>query len=228
MKSPLLRTGIVVAVLMMAASVFAVVLRPTQKIADASPKIDLENMIPQHFGEWQEEKLLSTHIVNPQTKEMLDKLYNQTLSRTYRNEQGYRVMLSVAYGGDQRDAMQVHKPEICYPAQGFVLDGKTTAMLSLANTVIPVTRVATHAGQRREPITYWTTIGDRTVQGGIHKKLVEMSYGLTGKIPDGMLVRVSSIDTDTPHGYAIHDRFIDQMVSAVSPDARQRLIGVAP
>ena len=52
MKFPLLRTGIVVAVLMMAACVLAVVLRPTQMIADAIPKIDLETVIPRQFGGW--------------------------------------------------------------------------------------------------------------------------------------------------------------------------------
>ena len=228
MKFPLLRTGIVVAVLMMAASVFAVVLRPTQMIADASPKIDLETVIPRQFGEWGEETLKSSLVVNPQQAELLRKLYSQTLSRTYRNEQGYRIMLSLAYGGDQRDAMQLHKPEICYPAQGFVLDEKASAALRFEGISIPITRVATHMGQRREPITYWATVGNQAVKSGIHKKLVEMSYGLTGKIPDGMLIRVSSIDPDTQQAYRIHDAFIDQMLSAVAPAQRQRLVGSPP
>lgn len=210
---------------MFAATALAVVLRPTQKIADQGPRIDLAAMIPQRFGDWEEEKVAVGQIVNPQTKELLDKLYSQMLSRTYRNGQGYRIMLSVAYGGDQSDAMQVHKPEVCYPAQGFQLEDKTSAVLSIANASIPVTRLVTHLGQRHEPITYWTTVGDRTVKNGIHKKLVEMSYGLTGKIPDGMLVRVSSIDPDARSAYLVHEKFIDQMVSAVTADGRLRLIG---
>ncbi|MDQ5918827.1 MAG: hypothetical protein QG660_1942, partial [Pseudomonadota bacterium] len=85
---------------------------------------------------------------------------------------------------------------------------------------------ATSLGQRQEPVTYWTTVGDHVVKsGGIHKKLVEMSYGLTGKIPDGMLVRASSIDPDTANAYQMHDRFSKQMLEALAPEAQKRLAG---
>lgn len=218
-------TGILLAGLMMAASVFAVVLRPTHKLADQGPKIELETLIPSAFGEWHEEKRANVLIVDPQQRELLDKIYSQTLTRTYKNDQGYRIMLSIAYGSDQSDAMQVHKPEVCYPAQGFTLEGKTAATLVLGKDTIPTTRVATSLGQRREPVTYWTTVGDKAVGSGIHKKLVEMSYGLTGNIPDGMLIRVSSIDPDTAGAYRIQDRFAKQMLEALAPDARRRLAG---
>lgn len=48
-------------------------------------------------------------VVNPQTQELLDKLYSQILTRTYVNAKGYRIMLSLAYGSDQRGALQAHK-----------------------------------------------------------------------------------------------------------------------
>ena len=32
---------------------------------------------------------------------------------------GRQIMLSIAYGEDQRDGMKLHYPEVCYPAQGF-------------------------------------------------------------------------------------------------------------
>ena len=52
---------------------------------------------------------------------IINKIYNQTLTRTYINPRGDRIMLSIAYGRDQSDALQMHKPELCYPAQGFRL-----------------------------------------------------------------------------------------------------------
>lgn len=225
---PLLRTGILIAALMFAAAALAVVMRPSHKLADQGPKIDLETMIPRDFGGWREEILSKALIVDPQQKELLDTIYSQLLSRTYRNDQGYRIMLSIAYGNDQSDSMQVHKPEICYPAQGFVLENKTAGSLAFGKSAIPITRIATTLGQRREPVTYWTTVGDQTVKSGIHKKLVEMSYGLTGKIPDGMLVRVSSIDPDTAKAYRLQDQFAQQMLEALAPDARKRLTGNNP
>lgn len=218
--------NIVLLVLMLASAGLAVAMRPTQKIADHGPKVVLETMIPHAFGEWQEEKQSGTQIVDPQTKEMLDKLYSQTLSRTYVNGSGYRVMLSIAYGNDQSDSMQVHKPEICYPAQGFALQGKQSGTLVVKNGEIPVIRIITTLGQRNEPVTYWTTIGDKVVKpGGIHKKLAEMSYGLSGKIPDGMLIRVSSVDAQSDNAYQIQNRFSAQMLEALAPEHRQRLTG---
>ncbi len=211
--------------LMLAASGLAMALRPTHKIADQGPKVELETMIPRAFADWREEPLSSAQIVDPQQQELIDKIYNQTLTRTYVNSNGYRVMLSIAYGSDQSDSMQVHKPEVCYPAQGFSLLSKQVGSLALNNGAVPVTRILAVLGQRSEPVTYWTTIGDRVVQGGINKKLIEMTYGLTGKIPDGMLIRVSSIDPETNRAYEIQNRFSAQMLDALTPEYRKRLTG---
>ncbi len=217
--------NVILLVLMLAASGLAVALCPTHKIADQGPKIELETMIPRAFGDWREEQQSSAQIVDPQTKEMIEKIYNQTLTRTYANANGYRIMLSIAYGNDQSDSMQMHKPEVCYPAQGFTLHNKQTGNLTVANGLIPVTRILTSLGQRSEPVTYWTTIGDRVVQGGVNKKIIEMSYGLTGKIPDGMLIRVSSIDAEAEKAYEIQNRFSAQMIGALAPENRQRFTG---
>ncbi len=212
-------------ILMLAASGLALALRPTYKIAEQHSPIDLELMIPQKFGEWRAEKENLVQIVDPQQQEVIDKIYTQTLSRTYVNNRGYRIMLAIAYGDDQRDTMQVHYPEVCYPAQGFSLSDKQNGMLTTVNGVIPVTRILTSLGPRNEPVTYWTTIGDRVVRSGIQKKLAEMSYGLNGKIPDGMLIRFSSIDGNADNAYEMQTQFADQMLGALTPEYRKKLNG---
>ena len=127
-------------------------------------------------------------------------------------------MLAIAYGDDQRDSMQMHYPEVCYPAQGFSLQAKQRGTLATASGSIPVTRILTNLGQRNEPVTYWTTVGDKVFQGGFQKKLAEMSYGLNGKIPDGMLIRVSSIDADVRQCVEMQTQFADQMLGALTPE----------
>ena len=211
--------------LMVAASGLAVAMRPTHKIADMGPPVKLETMIPTRFGEWQEEPQNQTLIVDPQQKEMIDKLYNQTLTRTYINPQGYRVMLSIAYGSDQSDAKQVHKPEVCYPAQGFQLKNKQHGQLEIQGTTIPVTRIETSLGQRNEPVTYWITVADRVVGPGLDKKLTEMSFGLQGKIPDGLLFRISSIDSESNQAYEKQNAFAGQLLGSLTPENRQKFIG---
>jgi EpsI family protein len=212
-------------ILMVAASGLAIAMRPTHKIAEMGPAVKLESMIPESFGEWREEKQNQALIVDPQQKEMIDLIYAQTLSRTYVNPEGYRIMLSIAYGSDQSDAKQVYKPEICYPAQGFTLKNKQYGQLVLQNTTIPVTRIETSLGERNEPVTYWITVGDRVVGPGLNKKLVEMGFGLRGLIPDGLLFRLSSIDSDTDRAYEKQNAFAGDLLGSLRPEDRQKLIG---
>lgn len=211
--------------LMLAASGMAVALRPTQRIADQGPNVDLESMIPHAFSEWREEKQSSTQIVDPQQQATLDRIYSQLLSRTYVNNKGYRIMLSIAYGKDQSKSMQVHKPEICYPAQGFVLEKKQAGVLALNKGSIPVTRILTSMGQRIEPVTYWMTIADQVAKSDTSKRFIQLSYALTGNIPDGMLIRVSSIDPQVNNAYEIQNQFSAQMLESMSPKDRLRLTG---
>ena len=76
-------------------------------------------MIPASFGDWSVDKSIIPLQVDAETQAKLDKIYNQTIARTYVNSHGERIMLSVAYGGDQSDNLAVHKPEVCYYVQGF-------------------------------------------------------------------------------------------------------------
>ena len=211
--------------LMLAASGMAMALRPTHKVADHGPKVDLEVMIPTKFADWREEKQSSAQIVDPQQKELIDRIYNQTLSRTYIRSDGYRIMLSIAYGSDQGDSMKVHKPEVCYVAQGFQVEAQRMDTLHSDQGSIPIKRVLAHQGNRVEPVTYWVTVGDKVVRPDLSQKLVQLSFGLTGKIPDGMLIRVSSIDQDQKNAFRIQDEFSRLMLSSVSPESRQRLAG---
>jgi EpsI family protein len=213
---------------MCAASVGALVARPTTKAADLGPSISLEAMIPKRIGDWREYSQNALQVVNPQAQELLDKLYSQVLTRTYVNDGGYRIMLSLVYGTDvrARGSLQAHKPEVCYAAQGFVIQRSEAGLLATASGEIPVRRLFATMGARQEPLTYWFTVGDTAVQGKLEKRLVDLRYGLTGRIPDGMLFRVSSIDADPARAHQIQDQFINQLLQAVTPAERARLSGL--
>jgi EpsI family protein len=200
-------------------------LRPTIFLADELPPVDLKAMIPSAFGEWQEMPLTMTQIVDPQQKETLERIYSQTLSRTYANAQGYRIMLSIAYGKNQNKGLELHSPEVCYPAQGFILTDREKAQLQILGKPIQTTRIKTHLGQRYEPVTFWTAIGDTVTSGTMQKRLLEFRYAVTGRIPDGFLVRLSSIDRETEQAYAMQTQFANQMIAAIAPENRSRFVG---
>lgn len=214
------------AALMCVASVGAIIARPTLKVANQGPAISLEAMIPKQFGQWQELPTQVIQVVNPHTQAMLDRLYSQILTRTYVSADGYRVMISLAYGSDQRGTLQAHKPEVCYPAQGFKLHRKDETQLQTPLGSIAAQRLFTSMGQRQEPVTYWFTVGDQAVQTKMQKRFVELVFGLTGRIPDGLLFRVSSIDGDQARANRYHDLFVNDLLQALPVADRIRLSGL--
>jgi len=218
--------SIVLLALMLLSAALGAALRPRISLADERPPIDLAAMVPKTFGDWHEEIKLVAQVVNPQQRDMLDKIYSQTLSRTYVNSQGYRIMLSIAYGKNQSDALQMHKPEICYPAQGFMLTAKQSTALDILGKPIAATRLVTNLGKRHEPITYWTVVGDHIVTNGIDKKLTELRYAFANRIPDGMLVRVSSIDPDTPNALKTQAQFAADLVQSLPNAFASRFAGI--
>ncbi len=215
----------IIGLLMLTGAGMALALKPTHRVADTAPKINLETMIPKQFGDWKLDETIVPLIANPEQQALLKKIYNQILTRTYVNPKGERIMLSIAYGGDQSDDMQVHKPEICYPAQGFQILKNDTDTFINGTQSIPVKRLVATQGQRIEPITYWRTVGDAVEVNGVWWKLQRMKYGLTGKIPDGLLFRISSIEADESKAYKIQDAFTRDLLKAMSPSGRERIIG---
>lgn len=210
---------------MLSSGALTKVMTPTIKAADQQAKVNLETMIPTVFARWQLDKTIVPVKVDPATQAKLDKIYNQTLSRTYVNQQGQRVMLSVAYGGDQSDSLSVHKPEVCYVAQGFEISKIFNAEMLTQFGKLPIKRLIAVHGYRNEPITYWITVGDKATHTSLDQKIQQIRYGLTGKVPDGMLVRVSTIDTDEAAAYQIQTAFIQDMLAAIDTQGRLRIAG---
>jgi EpsI family protein len=215
-----------IAGLMLAASIGAVVGRPTARLAQERPHISLATTVPGQFGDWREEQLAYTPVVDPATQNMLDKLYAEVLNRTYVNRDGYHIMLSLAYGSDQRGELLAHKPELCYPAQGFTVTKNDPGQLATPFGDIPVRRLFGTRGARQEPVTYWFSVGDEAVGGRTQKRLVDLRYGLTGRIPDGMLFRISSIDGNLTRAYGMQARFVNQLLDSLGPEERKRISGL--
>lgn len=215
-----------VAILMIASALGASALRPTLRMADYGPPVDLQRDVPPQIGDWREEPEGSTLLVNPNVDALVRKTYGQVLNRTYRDPSGYRIMLSIAYGGDQSgDDLQLHRPEFCYLDQGFALLSNAVATIPTSFGALTVRRLVAEQGRRHEPITYWITVGRKATLPGIGRKLAQLSYGLNGKIPDGMLVRVSSVDYVDERSFQMQRIFVNDLLRSVEADFRARLAG---
>jgi len=217
--------SLVLGAAMAATSALTVALTPTARTPQAHEQFSLEQMIPQRFGDWRIDPSVVPLAPDPEQQGMLEKIYDQTLSRTYIDSAGRRVMLSIAYGGDQSKALQLHLPEVCYVAQGFQMVENDDGALPTRFGELPVKRLVARLQERNEPITYWITIGEHAARAGFQQKLRKLAYGLSGEIPDGMLVRVSTIQGDASRAYQVQDRFVTDMLGAMAPRDRIRLLG---
>jgi len=218
--------SLVTGALMLAAALAANSYKPTNRLAEHKPKIALAQQIPTSFADWREDSSQVPILPNPQVQAKLDVLYSATLARTYRNQAGQRVMLSIAYGSDQSsEATSVHRPEFCYSAQGFKVSntGETTA--AIGNRQLRVQTLLAQLGQRREPITYWITLDETATLPGFSRKLAQLRYGLRGQIPDGLLFRVSSVGGDDLQGFKLQQQFLNDLAASMEPSLLSRFFG---
>ena len=224
MKRGLL-VSLIAGMAMAATSAVTSALTPTARAPLPHELFSLEQMIPVRFGDWVVDPAVAPLTPDPEQQGVLEKIYDQTLSRTYIDPAGRRVMLSIAYGGDQSKSLQLHLPEVCYLAQGFEMVSEHDGVLWTRHGAMPVRRLVARLNERIEPITYWITIGDQATRSGIGRKLRRLAYGLSGEVPDGMLVRVSTISGDAGAAYGLQDRFVADLLGALGPGDRAHLIG---
>ncbi len=202
----------------------ALALTPRRKLNLLGDK-QLEALVPTTIGSWVQQP--SSAFVLPKTEGSLsDRLYNQLLTRLYQSDRMVPVMLVMAYGATQSDQLQLHRPEICYTAVGFQIIGSAAGQVALApGANLPVRELAAQSDRRLEPILYWTRIGDDLPTDGRQQRSMKLSQSMRGYIPDGILVRISTVAEPVPEVFAQLGEFARELLVAIPPAKRQALIG---
>jgi EpsI family protein len=218
----------VVLALMLFAAVLSVVAVPSVKLADTRPVIDLERAVPKEFGEWRIDASVVPLPPSPDQEQNLRQTYDQILGRSYINRRGERMMLSLTYGSKQTQQLRAHRQEVCYAAQGFKISGLQRSVDHIGGAEVPLTRMVATQGARVEPVTYWFTTGDRVVLTYLQREMAQFKYALSGYIPDGYLVRISSISAGGSGAFAQQRAFAEELMRAIDPALRARLLGAGP
>ena len=212
------------ALAMLSAAVLAQILTPRELMARTSAAPSLDSVIPKQFGTWALIPELSP--VTPADPEgyvqpdpYSGKIYSQEVGRTYSDGHGNVVMLMVAYGPVQNFRLKAHRPEMCYTAAGFRISEKTGAMVSYRDGApeIKATRLIAERESRFEPITYWMRVGNDVTNGVVDRQIVRLKYGLRGIIPDGALIRISTVGLPKEASFKLQDQFIHDLLAAVPP-----------
>lgn len=220
------RRAVVIGGLMFATAVGAYALTPRTSTSLMVEGESLERMVPTNFGKWSTlQDGGATVINNPSLKEVLNQIYADMLSRVYIDDKGTQVMVSLAYGRNQNRDLQVHKPEVCYVSQGFSLNATRKVELNTPLGTIPAMQLEAKMGKRSEPVTYWVRVGGSVIRGWAEQNVARIVAGMQGYIPDGLLVRVSTIDADVQRGFAIQSQFLADLLVALEPRHRAMFVG---
>lgn len=220
----------VVAGAMIVASGLAIALAPT-RYAVPDGAVNLEQMIPKEFSGWRqvETGMIQMDLAPRDGEERtINQPYDQALMRTYVGGGGQVVMLALAYGRTQRQEVKIHRPELCYISQGFEVRDRRLVTIDLGEeTELMAYRLLTRSQQRIEPLTYWIRIGDRVAKNPWESRGQIFKEGLQGNIPDGILVRVSSISRDlgdVDRAYELQTKFLAALWTQLPPEARKILV----
>jgi len=214
--------------LWMAASLgFATWLTPHARWYERLGRPDYATVVPVSFGDWVDTGESDAALVSPTQGEALRTIYSQMVSRTYLHRStGRRIMLSLAYGQVQQGATQLHRPESCYSSQGFTIESLSPGRLTLGSGTLNVFRMTAAIGSRIEQVTYWIRMGDRILDGAPYQlNLTRLQMGLKGMIGDGLLFRVSEITPNVLSADRLQERFVLDLLSALSPVQQAMLIG---
>lgn len=164
-----------------------------------SGDLRLEQLIPQRFGTWvAEPQPVSQVLLVPnaagEAAVAQSASYDDVLMRTYRRTDGVRVMVAIAYGSRQTQELKIHRPELCYYAQGFEVRSLGPRLVRLHDArSIESLALVTQNRSRTEIVTYWIRVGQRLANGPWDMRWTIFREGLNGRVPDGLLVRASSL-----------------------------------
>ena len=186
----------------------------------------LERIVPERVGSWTADS--ASGVVLPPPDQLAQLLYSQQVARTYVAGDRLPVMLLMAYGSSQSGMLQIHRPEICYPASGFSLTQTEQTTIPLGGgRVVPARSFTARSDTRVEHVLYWTRIGDTLPVNWTAQRLAVMRSNLAGSVPDGLLVRLSTVSDHVAQSEEMLEGFARAMLSAIGPRGRRMLIGSA-
>jgi EpsI family protein len=187
-------------------------------------KDQLDKIVPLKIDNWMYET--ASGLVLPPPDQLARLLYDQQVARSYTSPDQLPVMLLLAYGSSQGGMLQIHRPEICYPASGFHLsETQVTSIPLAANRAVASRSFVASSDTRVEQVLYWTRIGELVPTSWAGQRLAVVRANLHGQIPDGLLVRLSTVSNDADQAQATLKKFARAMLEAMPKASRHMLIG---
>ncbi len=186
----------------------------------------IEAAIPKQLGPYSFASV--NGLVLPPQDELSAKLYDYVLTRMYQRAGFNPVGLCIAYGSAQDSGLQLHRPDECYPAQGFTIGDRRALDIDLAGHRVPAITLVASRPDRTEHLLYWTRIGSLFPTDARAERMKIYLDNLKGQLPDGVLVRLSESGGDATAAQAELLEFAKLLYAGLDATSRQVLLGGAP
>jgi EpsI family protein len=136
------------------------------------------------------------------------------------------VLALFAYGSVQNLSLELHRPEECYPQQGFTITKPERLPLWLADRSIPASVLtARRVGGYVEQVVYWSRIGMRYPSSKPEQSWTVAQENFSGRTPDGILTRLSVPTPDRALGVQTAGVFLRDLTAALSAEGRRIIFG---
>ena len=194
-----------------------------RRLEQMNSGVPLAGLVPETIGGWRVDS--EEGVVLPEA-DVPDQLYDAVLARSYAGSDLPAIMLSIAHGGAQSMSMTLHRPETCYAAAGFTVVALGEASWPIAaGAALPGRVMTARREDRTEQVGYWRRISDAFPTSRLGELRVIAARNIAGVIPDGVLVRFSTVDADAARGRRAIAGFATALSAALDPAGRALLLG---
>lgn len=177
--------------------------------------------MPSVVGEWRSRA--SAELVLPPQDDS-NKLYENLETRIYEADGLPAMMVLAAYSSVQENDIQVHRPEVCYPASGFPIVASHPTKLRFGERTVDAIALKADRGGVVERIIYWVRVGEDFPISWASQRLSMAKSNLKGNIPDGVLFRVSTLEGPKEDASEVLVAFTQLFVNQASPLMRETIL----
>ncbi len=220
-------------VLMLLAAYLGFAMTPTLNYVEINEAQKFINSIPKQFDDWQEvpsNQLQVDLVPKEEGERTTDNPYDDVLMRTYVNAKGQQVQLALAYGKSMRQEVKIHRPELCYYAQGFDVKSLLSSDFGIVSEhhqpIVGKNMLAVNQNYK-EAVSYWIRIGDMYSQSPWQTRFYIIKRGLVGDVVDGVLVRASVVLADNESAessYQLNRVFLQALIKHLPESSKMTLI----
>lgn len=219
---PTARRQVLLGTALLGVAGLAAVARPPRPVRKPGLQQALEQAMPVRVGEDQRGAAGGGLVLPPQDA-LSQAIYDGYVARAYAAPGLAPIYLVIAYGSVQDYALQLHRPEHCYPASGYTIGTVRERQLALAGRQIPGSAMSARLGRHNESVLWWTRVGTAFPASLWQERRVILGSALRREVPDGVLVRFST--TDVPGAGDRLAGFASRFVAVLDRQTRALLIG---